>query len=146
MENWQLTLIVLGAVIVGASIPVFIMLWLALFRASREMAEFGRQLAPTLAQIQTISTRVEIVSRGLEGGETRIAEFLAAIGALTGGLERNMKLLNFSTAMVAAAGPVLASLVNSFRQPDPSALEPDADREDGGSAPADSPCLAEEDR
>ena len=118
LENWQLALIILGAVFIGALIPVFILLSLALYRAGREIAEMGRQLGPTLMQIQVISNRVETMSRGLDGGEKRVADFLAALGVLTRGLERNVQLINVSSAILAAIGPAAAAFVKTMKSND----------------------------
>jgi uncharacterized protein YoxC len=128
MENWQLALVILVAVVVGALVPVFIMLSLTLHRAGKEIAAIGNQLRPTLSQIQIISDRVETLSRGLEGGEQSIAELLAVVGDLARGLERNMKIINFSSAVVAAVGPAVAAFIKTMSQP----KEPDNPGENDG--------------
>ena len=58
MENWQLALVILAAVLVGASIPVFVMLFSALNRAGKEIADIGKRLRPTLSHLEVISERV----------------------------------------------------------------------------------------
>jgi uncharacterized protein YoxC len=128
MENWQLALVILVAVVVGALVPVLIMLSLTLHRAGKEITEIGKQLRPTLSQIQIISDRVETLSRGFEGGEQSIAELLAVVGDLAHGLERNMKIINFSSAIIAAVGPAVAAFIRTMSQP----KEPDNPSENDG--------------
>ena len=135
MENWQLALVILTAVFIGALIPVFIVLALTIYRAGREIAEVGRQLRPTLAQVQLISDRVELLSRGLDGGEKNIAALLAATGKVADGLERNMRLFNISSAVVASVAPAVAAFLKTMSQPN----EPDnrdADRSAASSSEA----------
>jgi len=113
MESWQLTLVILASVLVGALIPLFIMAAFALYRAGREIAEIGARLKPTLAQLEVISDRVEILSRGFKGGETNIADLLTSVGHVAQGLERNMKTINTLSTIVATAGTAVAAFVST---------------------------------
>ena len=118
MENWQVALIVLSSVVVGALIPALVMLSVVLYRAAREIATVGRLLGPTLLKVQAISARIETVSRGLDGGEKTIAECLSVAGDLSRSMERNMKLINVASAVLAAAAPAVAAFIQSMRAPD----------------------------
>jgi hypothetical protein len=117
MENWQLALLILGAVLTGALAHVLLLLGLALFKAGRNITEMGRQITPTLRNMQIISDRMEVLTRGLEGGDKRVAELLEAMGSLSQGIERNTKLLNLSGAIAAAVGPAVSAFVQTMRQP-----------------------------
>ena len=118
MENWQVVLVVLASVLVGALIPLSVMLSVVLFRAAREIAVIGKQIEPTLAKVQAISERVEKLSRGLEGGDKNIADLLTVVGELSRGLERNMKMINVASTVLAAAVPAVAAFVQTMRAPD----------------------------
>lgn len=118
MENWQVALLVLASVLVGALIPACVMLSVVLFRAGREIAGMGRALAPALVRIEAISERVDNLTRGLEGGEKSISELLAVVGELARGLERNMKMINVATTVLAAAVPAVAAFVQAMRAAD----------------------------
>jgi len=113
MENWQLTLVILASVFVGALIPLLIMIAIAFHRAGREIAEIGARLTRTLTQFETISDRVEMLSRGFKGGETNIADLLTSVGDLARGLERNMKIINIFSAIMASIGPAIAAFVKT---------------------------------
>lgn len=113
MENWQLTIIILVSILLGALIPLLIMITSAFRRAAREIAEIGGRLTRTLAQIETISDRVELLSRGLKGGETNVADLLAAVSTLAHGLDRNMKIINILTAILSSVGPAIASYLKT---------------------------------
>ena len=113
MENWQLTLVILASVFVGALIPMLIMIAIAFYRAGREIAEIGARLTRTLTQLETISDRVEMLSRGFKGGETNIADLLTSVGDLARGLERNMKIINIFSAIMASVGPAIAAFLKT---------------------------------
>ena len=119
MENWQVALVVLVAVVVGAMVPVLLALAVVLFRAAREITGLGRLLTPTLVKFQAISSRVETLSRGLEGGERNVADLLTVVGELSRSLERNMKMINVASTILAAAAPAVAAFVQTMRATDP---------------------------
>jgi len=123
MENWQLTLVILASVLVGAMLPLLIMVASAAYRVGREIAEIGARLKRTLTQVEVISDRVEILSRGFEGGEATIAELLATVGQLASGLDRNMKTINLISTLVASVGTAVAAYVGT-RYPDVATATP----------------------
>ena len=118
MENWQLTVVILASVSVGALIPLLIMLAIAVHRAGREIAEIGTQLRRTLTQVEVIAERVEVLSRGFEGGETRISDLLTSVGKLTSGLERNMKAVNVIAAVSASVAAAIAAFLKASPMPE----------------------------
>jgi hypothetical protein len=113
MENWQLTLVILASVLVGALVPLFVMLAVAVYRAGREIAEIGARLRRTLTQSEVIADRVEMLSRGFKGGETNIADLLASAGRLARGLERNMTHVNLFSTIMASLGAAVAAFVET---------------------------------
>ena len=133
MANWQLTLLILAAVFVGALIPAFIMLAMALHRAGKEVAEMAGQLTRTLTKAEVIADRVEVLSRGFKGGETNIADALASIGHLARGLERNMKLVNMFSTMLAAVGSAVAAFIATRATAGDSGSPPMTDGSTGSS-------------
>jgi len=113
MDNGQLTLVILASVFVGALIPLFIMIAIAFYRAGRKMAEIGARLTRILTQFETISDRVEMLSRGFKGGETNIADLLTSVGHLAHGLERNMKIINIFSTIMVSVGTAIAAFVKT---------------------------------
>jgi hypothetical protein len=113
MENWQLTLLILGSVFVGALIPIFVMIALAVYRGSKEISNIGAQLARTMTHVETISDRVETLSLGLKGGETSVAEVLASVGNVARGLEHNMKIINIVSAIMTSIEPAIAAFIKT---------------------------------
>jgi hypothetical protein len=113
MENWQLTLLILGSVFVGALIPIFVMIAIAVYRGSKEISNIGAQLARTMTHVETISDRIETLSLGLKGGETNVADVLTSVGAVARGLERNMKIINIVSAILTSVEPAIAAFIKT---------------------------------
>jgi len=113
MENWQLTIIILASVCVGALIPLFIMIAIAFYRAGREIAEIGARLTRTLTQVEIVSDRFEVLSRGFKGGETDIADLLTSVGRVARALEQNMKFINIFSTIMASVGTAVSAFVKT---------------------------------
>ena len=113
MESVPLTLLILASVLVGALLPLIVMLATAAYRAGREIAEVGVRLKRTLAQVEIIAGRVEVLSRGLEGGETKVAELMTSVGSLARGLDRTMKAVSVFSTIAAAAGSAVAAYLRT---------------------------------
>lgn len=119
MENWQLTVVILVSVSVGALIPLLILVAIAFHRAGKEIGEIGARLRRTLTQVDNIAERVEVLCQGFEGGETKIADLMRSVGHLANGLEQNMKAINVITAVTASLGAGIAAFVKtSAKSPD----------------------------
>ncbi|MDD5308528.1 MAG: hypothetical protein PHU25_14495 [Deltaproteobacteria bacterium] len=131
MGNWQLALVILASVLVGAFIPLLVMLASAIHRAGREFADIGARLKRTLTKVELISDRVEVLSRGFEGKEADLADALTSVGNLARGLDRNMKLINIFSTIIASVGTVIAAFVKTrfpaeeTREPPPSGASPE---------------------
>jgi|WetSurMetagenome_2_1015567.scaffolds.fasta_scaffold941436_1 hypothetical protein len=111
MENWQLTLVILASLFVGALLPVLVMGAVALYRAGSAIAQIGARLERTLTQVEVVSDRVEMLTRGLKGGEANIADLLTSVGHLARSLEHNMKTINVVSAVIASIGTAIAAWV-----------------------------------
>lgn len=113
MENWQLTLIILASVFVGALVPLLIRMGITFHRAGKEIAEIGAQMKRTMVHVEVISERVEVLSSGFKGGETDIADLLKTVGHIAQGLEKNMKTVNMLSAIVTAVGSAVGAFVKA---------------------------------
>lgn len=113
MENWQLTALILASLFTGALVPLLIMGAVALYRAGNAIAEIGAGLKRTLAQVEIVSDRVEVLTRGLKGGEASIADLLTSVGHLARSLEHNMKTINVVSAIIASIGTAIAAWVGT---------------------------------
>ena len=86
------------------------------------LAEAGRSLSRTLVHVELVSARVEVLSRGLEGGDARVAEILASVAHLAQGVERNLGTMNMQSTVVTSIGAVVAAGIRArFGGDDPPA-------------------------
>ena len=122
MENWQLTLVILAAVFTGVLIPLLFMMTRAFYRAGREISQIGERLIRLLDQIEIISGRVEVLTRGFKGGETEIADLLRSAGNLSRGIERNMKIINILSTFLTSVG---STAIAFFKHRSPSEKVPE---------------------
>ena len=143
MENWQLTLVILASVFVGALIPLLVMGAITLYRAGRAIGEIGGQLKRTLVQVEVISERVEVLTRGFKGGEASIADLLTSVGHLANGLESNMKTINTISTIIASIGTAIAAMMSARSPVDATNQPPLSETADGSeSSPPPSPSSA----
>ncbi|OGQ81015.1 MAG: hypothetical protein A2289_14330 [Deltaproteobacteria bacterium RIFOXYA12_FULL_58_15] len=139
MENWQLTLVILTSVFVGALIPLFIMAAVALYRASRAITEISSHLKGTLTQVEVISDRVEVLTRGLKGGEADIADLLSSVGQIARSLEHNMKIVNVVSTIIASIGTAIAAHMGTRPPVDETGRAPSPDTNGANGASNDEP-------
>ncbi len=85
MLNWQVGLLVLVAVLVGAAIPVLIQLNATLKSARQLMDRSGEQLEQALGALAETLVRVDHMLGALEDGTMKLATALGAVIAPTVG-------------------------------------------------------------
>jgi uncharacterized protein YoxC len=143
MANWQLTLIILASILVGALIPLLVSVVFTLQAVRRQLESTGQRLDATLDQAQETLARVNRLSRGLDGGERQLEGLKNMVGDLTETLGKVNGLVKMGLAVGAAVGPALAALMTRFtsRGAAPAApAEPAvADAPEVGAAAADAP-------
>ena len=120
MEIWQLIIMVLVSVLVGALLPLFLMLTATLAAVRQRITENGTRFDDTMNRIHAVSERLEMASRGLEGSEDDIARFVQAVGSLTDRLTQAEKSVKMAASIGSAVGPAIAAFVEGLRQPSTS--------------------------
>jgi len=127
MENWQLAIIILVSVLLGALIPVFAMAALLLASLKRQVESTGRRVDDTLDGVQVAVDRVNRVSSGIDGLEEPIADMVTMLGDLTEAIDSARSSLKIATAAGAAVAPAVATFIKSMSDdgdgPDPDEIE-----------------------
>ncbi|MDX9720180.1 MAG: hypothetical protein RBU37_05505 [Myxococcota bacterium] len=113
MESWQVTLLILFSMLLGALIPIMVMIFLTLFRTYKRIAQFTEQMQPTVKQLQLVAERAELLSRGLEGSEAKLAQILDTTSKLAERVERNMSLIGIASSVAAVVGPAVSAFMAS---------------------------------
>jgi len=138
MAHWQLTLIILASILVGALIPLLISLATTLAAVRRQLESTGQRLDATLDQAQETLARVNRLSRGLDGGERQLEGLKNMVGDLTETLGKVNGLVKMGLAVGAAVGPAIAALTSRWMNrcaPAPAA-EPATEPETATAEPA----------
>ena len=115
MENWQLAIVLLLAVLVGTMIPVVILLSLGLSRLNKQVAETGKRVDLLLDTVQETVERVNRMGRNLEGSEQELARFMGTLGELSGALDKLKNVMKAVGSLSSVAGPALAAFMQTMR-------------------------------
>jgi ABC-type transporter Mla subunit MlaD len=106
METWQVALLTVSALLVGALVPAIIQFQIALKTLARAIDRTSERLDRTLARAETILGTVEKRS-----GE--IDAFLGAIGSVSDSLEKAKTTLASVSQLGAALVPALSAAVSA---------------------------------
>jgi len=107
VENWQVALLTVGALLVGLIIPA---LW-QLRETLRRFAELGRKLEPVVDDAGVTVKRLERITAGFDGREHTVVELAEAMSELAGAMNR----LRDTTRTATAVGAAVAAAVRAFR-------------------------------
>ena len=109
METWQVALLTLCALLVGALVPAIIQFQLALRTMSQAIERTSKQLDQTLSRAETILTTVE-------KHRSEIDAFLGAVGGMQESIEKVRATLAGVSQIGAAIVPALSAAVSAVLQ------------------------------
>lgn len=116
METWELTIVVLASVLVGALLPVLFVLTSTLVAVRRRISENATRFDETLERFHVVAGRLESASRGLEGNDAAVVRLVQASGSLADRLAQAEKTVKVATAFGNAIGPAVAAFVHGITQ------------------------------
>ncbi len=114
MENWQLALIILASVLMGAMIPVIVMFALLLASVRRQIESTGRRVDEALDGMQVAVDRVNRVTSGIDGLERPIGDLVEMLESVTQSLGKAGAAISVATAAGAAVAPTVATFVKTM--------------------------------
>lgn len=124
MEGWQVAVIVLVSILVGALVPAVVLFFITLRTLKTQIESTGQRLDDTLDQLRKTIERVDRMSSNLEGSEQKMAHIVGEIDGFLHSVERlkNTALLAGQVATMVA--PFVSNLVQQFRNsPSPASEE-----------------------
>ena len=121
MQSWQVVVVALVAVLVGATVPVLLQLRSTLKQMERRMRFTGRKLDRTLDDFRVAVGQVNRLGAGLEGGEQKFSDLVDALSSFAQTLNRLRGTVAVASAAGAALGPALTAFLQGMRQPAPTA-------------------------
>lgn len=111
MENWQLALVTLSALLVGALIPMLLQLRSSLHRIEVDFHATAGRLAPALEDVRATAHRLRLVADGLEGRERDVGDLVESAGDLARTIDR----LRHTTQVATAVAAAVAAGIRAFR-------------------------------
>jgi len=118
MEGWQTAVVILVAVLLGASLPALVLLASVLRSARQLLDRTGRQLETTIASVSEITVRLDALARRLEDGR-KVEAFMDGITALSNTVAQLRDTLRVASAVGAAVGPAVGAAVRAWRSTAP---------------------------
>jgi methyl-accepting chemotaxis protein len=125
MENWQVALLTLSALVVGAGIPSLIQLRSTLRRLEVAVQATSERLLPALDDARASLHRIRRITDELEGREADIGELARSAGELARTVDR----LRSTTQIASAVAVAVAAGVRAFRETRSNGVEDELDQQ-----------------
>lgn len=132
MESWQLALLVLVALLVGAFLPVLFQARATLRAAERHFN--SRKLGETLDDLHAAARGFRVLGQRLEGADKEIGEIIEAVrelGQVAAKVRGSMKV---ASAIGAAVGPAIAAAMRALQEDDDTRTSPEGASVEAASA------------
>ena len=113
-DSWTLVMMVLLAVLVGASLPVLFQLFMTLGSARRSIQRIGPKLEGILSDVRTTTQRINSGTTGFDESTQRAKRLLDAVGDLGETVQSVNRTLKPAVALGTALGPALATAVHTL--------------------------------
>ncbi len=124
MESWGLAVLVLAAVLVGATIPALVQLRATLRAMQTSLERSGARLDEALGAATATARRIDALAVRLESGGRieQLVEGVATVGQLVSQLRATLRI---ASAVGAAVAPAVAAAAHALRE-DPGAPPPES--------------------
>jgi len=113
MENWQISGIVVFAVLVGAAIPVLVQLAIALRSLRASLAKTTVRLDRALEAVTQVAGRFDRIAAGVD--EARVRSVMEAADSLARMLNQLRESVRVASAVGAAVAPAVGAAVRAWR-------------------------------
>jgi uncharacterized protein YoxC len=114
LATWQLIMVVLLAVLVGAAVPVLIQLRRTLKTAESVLEQTAPRLDRTLEEVTEAAARLNRLGKTLERDAEGLSVFTDAAAGLGRSLKSAQESLRVMSAVGAAVGPAIAAGLRSL--------------------------------
>lgn len=121
MASWQVAVLMVGALLTGALLPVLVQAWLSLRAAGAGAERLAADARTALAAVTATAQRLDRLTARLEE-ERRLDRVLEGIDSLSRTLVRVNDAVRVASALGAAVGPAITAALRSW-----SAAHPDGD-------------------
>lgn len=122
METWQAVMLALGALLVGALLPLVVQLRSSLRALASTGDRLSAEAGAALAAVTAAARRLDRLTARLEEGR-RVETLLEGVDALSSTIARMNDAVRVASALGAAVGPAITAAARSWHaaQPDDGA-------------------------
>ena len=115
MESWNIALLILGSVLVGALLPLLVQLRATLRSAQSLLDESRPRVAKTLDELLLATRDVRGLVADANAARPQAAAFLEIIAGLTETLNQVQASVRTASVVGAAVAPAIAAAIQAFR-------------------------------
>jgi uncharacterized protein YoxC len=118
MENWQVALLTVSAVLIGALVPAIIQFQITMRHLDRTLERTGESLRRALHQATDLTARIDRITATVEGKSASLESFLSAVGGASESIERLRSSVGLISTIGAAIAPAVSAAVSALRPED----------------------------
>jgi hypothetical protein len=108
VDSWQVAILAIAALLVGAAIPVLVQMWSTLRRVSR----LADDVAPAMADARVTARRLAHATRSLDGRDDDLGRLLDGANRLADTLDH----FRDTSRLAGTIGAVVAAGITAFRE------------------------------
>lgn len=113
--SWEMVLVILVAILVGAAIPLLVQLRATLRVIDKTLRHSGARFDEAAGATAAAAGRIDALVARLEEGD-RLGQFLDGVADATRVVNQLRDTLRIASAVGAAVGPAVAAAVHAFRE------------------------------
>lgn len=126
-DPWSIVIMVLLAVLVGASLPVLFMIFSTLGSARQLIQRLGPRADAVLKDVQETTARLNSATVGMDESAQRAKKLLDATGDLGESVQKLNHSLKPAVALGSVLGPAVAVAVRAFLDRQTKSGDPEGD-------------------
>lgn len=123
MENWQVALLVLAAIFVGALIPMLVQYQLTLRSLNRLIRDNEGDVRRTTAELARLTEHLNHLGAAADSRARDVGAMFDAFHELTEGAKQLRGTLKTASVVGAAVAPAIAAAIRAFQEPRQEPLE-----------------------
>ena len=114
MEGWQVVVVILAAVLVGALLPVLFQVYATLRAIRTNVERLGPRVENTLGEVHEVTERVNRTTAGIEEGVDQMRAVVSKAGEVTKSFHKIRRSLRTGAAVGGAVGPAIVAAVRAL--------------------------------
>jgi len=114
MQGYQIVIVILGAVLVGAMLPVLFQLYATLREVRSNIERLGPKVDRTLTEVQEVSQRLNRTGASVEQGVEQVKSVVSTAGEIGRLVQQIKGSVRTAAAVGGAVGPAIVAAIRAF--------------------------------